>query len=440
MSTESTLVRVRGSLTTIRGQVVACVLLVVPLCLVFTLGLMASLLVSDERVERGLRVDREMLDQHLVIAFNGRVTQGAWSECRGVTFGLGDGERRGILDEALRAPSINNCLTMQAHFDGDLHAGWDYARYWHGYATVSRPVVAFFSYSSLRALAFGLTAASVLTLAWLFASRLGVAAGLALLVPLFIVNTAQVFTYWTFAVGWVVACAFAVWMFRRIERGVTHPPGLVMFLAGAVFAYVDFLTTPLVSFMLPALVLLVHPASREGFTFRHQVVRTVQVGVFWAAGYAGLWAGKWLVALLFVDGFSLSQIAEQIQFRVSGQNVAAEPGFGRATVLNIAAVGRVWLVAGISYFALLTLVPRLRQALVRGFRTVPILGLFVLGPFIWMEVLSNHSQIHARFTQVNLALAMIPVGLALAVGLSDERRRASAIDGTSVTRAERSSS
>jgi hypothetical protein len=422
MSIESTITKIRRLLTTTRGQVVACALLVVPLCLVFTLGLIASLLVPDERVERGLRVDRGMLDQHLVIAFNGRVTQGAWSECRGVTFGLGDTEGSSLLDEALRAPSINNCLTMQAHFDGDRHAGWDYARYWHGYATVSRPVVAFFSYSSLRAIAFGLSAASVLTVAWLFASRIGLFAAVALLAPMFIVNTAQVFLYWTFAVGWIVACAAAVWMFARIERGATHLPGLVMFITGAAFAYVDFLTTPLVSFMLPALVFLVHPATREGLTPRRQLILGAQLGAFWLAGFVGLWAGKWFVALLFVDGFSLGQIADQIRFRVSGENVAAEPGFGRAIALNVRAVGRVWVGLAALYLAALGMVPRLRAGLVRGLRLLPVLGLLTLGPLVWMEVLSNHSQIHARFTQVNLALAMIPLGLAVAIGLRDERR------------------
>lgn len=414
--------KVRRSLSTTRGQVVACVLLVVPLCVVFTLGVTASLLVPDERVERGLRLDREMLDQHLVIAFNGRVTQGAWSECRGVTFGLGDGARSSRLDEALRAPSINNCLAMQAHFDGDRHAGWDYTRYWHGYAAVARPVVALFSYSSLRTLAFGLSAASVLTVAWLFASRIGVFAAVALLAPMFIVNTAQVFIYWTFAVGWIVACAAAIWMFTRIERGATHLPGLVMFLTGAAFAYVDFLTTPLVSFMLPALVFLVHPATREGVTPRRQLVLALQLGAFWFAGYAGLWAGKWIVALLFVDGFSLGQIADQIRFRVSGQNVAAEPTFGRAIVLNLRAVGRVWVGLGALYLAALVAIPLLRASLVRGLRLLPVLGLFAIVPFVWLELLSNHSQIHARFTQVNLALAMIPLGLAVAIGLIDERR------------------
>ncbi|MEM9705319.1 MAG: hypothetical protein AAF850_04490 [Pseudomonadota bacterium] len=65
-------------------------------------------------------------------------------------------------------------------------------------------------------------------------------------------------------------------------------------------------------------------------------------------------------------------------------------------------------------FIILPLAQRTRRrSAMAFFRKNPTIAVVAASPFVWYEVLSNHSQIHGVFTHTLLVLFLIPMSLLL---------------------------
>lgn len=405
--------RIRATPWSLSAQV-AYGLVLFPIIIAFFLGgILLSLTVDDREVEEGLAPYIQVLDTHAIIGINGLRTTGGWSECRGMSFGLGDREYPSLLDEALRGPTIGNCDPLGPHVRGEeRQEGSDYARFWHGYAVVSRPVIAHYGYGQLMMVSFWGFFVLLILLLWQLSSRFGSGSGAALLIPLIIVNTAGVFTYWTKAVTWLVALGASVVLLRLLDRKPDLVPALPFFVVGALTSYVDFLQTPLVTFTLPAVALLLH-GLRSGVlgSVSRQFRTLLVVSVSWIVGYAGAWTAKWILALVLVEGFALSSVFDTIAFRLSGEYASATPGIGRAIAAVVGELGTRQLVMGVVAYVVPLMVPRVRRHLAMAVRNAPAFLALAVLPILWIEILSNHSQVHSHFAQVNLVIPLLALGV-----------------------------
>ena len=142
----------------------------------------------------------------------------------------------------------------------------------------------------------------------------------------------------------------------------------------------------------------------------------MQNSIFWGIGYAGMWAGKWVMGSLltgtnlFAD--ALQVVSERTSHEVYDEKISVifavlRNGYIYANLLGVllAAVLVIW----IGYY------------LLRYRRNIKNSGwwLYVLvacGPVVWYCVTANHSYIHYWFTFRDLAvtffaLSMIPEAL-----------------------------
>ena len=85
-------------------------------------------------------------------------------------------------------------------------------------------------------------------------------------------------------------------------------------LTGMATSYFDFLTYPVASLGMPLIVgLLLHRDE----TARTRLGRMVRGGLCWALGYAGMWAGKWALALLYGSEGFWSTLVGSLEVRTS---------------------------------------------------------------------------------------------------------------------------
>lgn len=180
----------------------------------------------------------------------------------------------------------------------------NYGRYWHGYLIALKPLLSIFTYEQLRAFnavwvaALGLTVAALMWRRGLRRYILPFVVTVLLFDP---VATAMNMFYTQVYAVTMLACIAILsgWNWLRAREGRLL---LLFTLTGCLTSYLDLLTCPLVSFGVPCALCLCLAAT----DWKGGLKLALMALICWGIGYAGMWAGKWLLsALLGGEGIGL---------------------------------------------------------------------------------------------------------------------------------------
>ena len=288
-----------------------------------------------------------------------------------------------------------------------------YTRYWHGYQVVIRPLLALGTYENMVYLSVLLFTAAMALCFTEIRRRLGLAEAFVFLLSLYSIRIYATAICLNNSGVFIAGMATALFVTRLAgtdREKVLYP---VFLLDGMLANYIDVLTAPLVSLGIPLTVWLAVRLRDGKGTFGENALDTVAVPAFWGVGYGVFWACKWVLADLITGRGAITDAVEQAGVRIAGDAAHATSPAG-AILNNVAAL---WpddrltqvLLAVLALAAVLFLVlfAKKRAELVRG---LP-LAAVAASPFLWMCVLSNHSQIHAPFVFRILVVTLFAGGM-----------------------------
>lgn len=387
------------------------------LAAIFLLALMAAERAPSAPIAGHIAQDRELFAASRLRGLTGRKID-VGTECLGLSFGLPPAEiEENLFERAVRARVFTTCPALIDYGSTGAVAEdqvTDYHRYWHGYAVLSRPLLALMPYHDLRMLTFNLVLALFVALGFKLSKDFGLKFAFAVLLPFYFVNYAGFFILWTKAVTWITALAGALY-FSQARKPYERDPLLAFFILGALTAFFDLLTTPLLIFGLPAYVYFFYLLKRGGAPGpRALLQRLFVIGGFWLAGYAGLWAVKFALSGLVIGPEAIKEILASAANRINGDWDSVKHFIGAASLENFEAFKPLWGgVAFLVFFVLPFIRRRRRIAAAALLARAPVFAALALAPFVWLEILSNHSQIHGLFTHANLILTFIPLSLIL---------------------------
>lgn len=416
-----------------------CVILLVGVPLVAAAATLLASLVPDRMILDSLieGVQRDELINVPQVGVSGRGLD-VFSDCIAVTMGLGDTEG-GTATLWLRSPTLGSCDGAIASIEtyaagGGLSGGYEYFRYWHGYTVVSRPLLATIGIAGQRIVLFW----AFIGVAALFARRLwrfhGPIAPFALLGP-FLLTSDSVELARSLPHGLpALAAVGGAW---AVHRAATRPPSefgpvdavpsdalrvaTVAFLAGAIYVFVDLLTTPPGAWALVACMAML--ASADRLAGRRLVALGALAASAWIVGWVWTWVSKWMLAAAVV-GFDRvrSSVGDAVDDRIAGERDYIDLAPLNAIEVNV----RMWMEHPLTPWVLVVVAvaaavlwsrPEHRST----WQTRVILAAPALIPLIWFEVLRNHSLVHPRFVHRSLAVSAGIVALALLVGSASLR-------------------
>lgn len=288
----------------------------------------------------------------------------------------------------------------------------DYARYWHGYQVILRPLLEIFSYAQIKYLLmfviFILFAFTVVVLK----QKL---------------NTAIAFLFAVVSIASFIilipacmqfASVFVIMMSLIIAICKCYKPGEKSYLkwcyafliVGMITNFLDLLTAPIITLGVPLVVLLlINLKYHENNLIKRNILTTILCSATWVIGYALTWLSKWVLASLVLKRNVITQSIEQIFFRIGGNS---EYPLNRSYMFRInfrayfGSLGsKSYVVLGIILIGFILLYIFFRKPIKNVIAVIPFLIIAVY-PIVWMLVLSNHSQIHAFF--VNRILMIMP--------------------------------
>lgn len=294
----------------------------------------------------------------------------------------------------------------------------NYGRYWHGYLIALKPLLSIFTYEQLRAFnavwvaALGLTVAALMWRRGLRRYILPFAVTVLLFDP---VATAMNMFYTQVYAVTMLACIAILsgWNWLRAREGRLL---LLFTLTGCLTSYLDLLTCPLVSFGIPCALCLCLAAT----DWKGGLKLALMALICWGIGYAGMWAGKWLLsALLGGEGIGL---LETLRLRSSSAGAPDTLGAVAVIVKRLLVQLRVPMLGAALLLALVLGVLFLRRSpweKLKSLEWLPWAALCLL-PFFWIAFTQNHSYIHRWFVYRLLAICVFG-GLCMLARLTEKR-------------------
>lgn len=298
-----------------------------------------------------------------------------------------------------------------------------YSRYWHGYQILLRPLLVFMGLGSIRMIYAAVMFLLIGFVFYFLIKRSDSFLASAFLISLASINAATFFFSMQYSNVWIVTL-LAILAFLSKPRLIEQKQRkfLLFFVIGSVANFVDLLTTPLISWGIPILIILYisnkySKASREP-RLKHSL-DIVLTGIFWIAGYALTWLSKWIIGSLVLRTNIIANAVEQASFRIGGSSDMPTDHIG-TLLLNLKTMFPkiVIVLLLITVLIFIYFVIKSRPISKNPWPVLLQLALIAVTPYVWYMVFSNHSQIHAWFTYRSQAITVFALLSAIAFLIS----------------------
>jgi len=294
--------------------------------------------------------------------------------------------------------------------------GLSYSRYWHGYTLPLRILLCFFSASGIQMLLYyAQTVLAMLVFALCLKRCPAILPGLVtaffLLMP---AATGLCLQYAPVTLIALTGCLVLLLLDKQIDRLFGMPAFFA--LIGLVTNYFDLLTFPLVALGFPLAVRMALQMTNNTVSVKQLFFELLFCGVAFGAGYAGMWAFKWLLTGLCFGMDRLLGIFSQAALRVSAESGGQTHERAAAVMLNLDVLADkpAYLAIEATAFCASAAVPvcRIVRTLRHGapFRVdwrATLYMLLFLVPIAWYVVMANHSIDHTYFTYRNITVSLL---------------------------------
>lgn len=314
--------------------------------------------------------------------------------------------RRGtILEDALLCPSGDYLANQWGDWADTLvkytqdiqgqETYVDYARYWHGYLVILKPLLLFMNLQEI----YYLNAMVVVFLTGLifilFYKRLGkYCIGYAIMTmtmnPIAIMQSFQLSTVF-YAMQITLLLLF---LCKKEDKAI-----YIFLLDGMIVAHMDFLTYPLVAYAIP---FLTYYLLFKADSLRDSIKLFLKTGVSFLGGYAGLWFLKWLWATIFTNENILIDGWINVLRRTGTGDNFGDGQYGMpigpmsAIKINLQAYVNIStiLLGCIFIIIVLWFVVHQKRKIVISAKELIIPILVSSLPILWYVVLNNHASLH----------------------------------------------
>ena len=281
-----------------------------------------------------------------------------------------------------------------------------YSRYWHGYQVLLCPLLALFSYPTIRSLNMLFETAAVLLLLYLLVRRGMDRLCLPFLVMWMCLSPATLFNslqYSAVFYSMMGACIVLVWRHDELDA---MSRSAVFTVCGVLVAYLDLLTYPLVALGVPLILYLSMDSSRD-LTLGRRAGQVLLYSAAWCIGYGGMWASKWVITSLVTDEDVIATALSTAAFRASHSYDTQEYTLLGTVRLNAAHLASAVVVGSVLIAVVLFFVLRARCGTARpNAAALVAIAVVCCYPFVWYAVLMNHSAIHHWMTYRELVIAV----------------------------------
>lgn len=286
---------------------------------------------------------------------------------------------------------------------------FEYARYWHGYLVILRPLLAITNYSGIRIILLIITTILVILLLYKIYKKLDISIAIIFFIGLLSVNIFVVTQGINEILVFIAALIFATIILSKkdFDKNINE----LFFIIGSITVFIDFLTAPLVTLGLPLIIYLLL-SQKYNKNLKEIILSLVKICIAWGLGYALTWMSKWVITQVMLGRPVISQAIEQAKFRINlGTN---KLGYSDVVIKNIRFLSENVVLAILSLLIIyivgnLILKNKKDINFKQNWKNAVPYIITAIFPFMWYLVLQEHSYIHSFFTYRILIVTVISV-------------------------------
>ena len=291
----------------------------------------------------------------------------------------------------------------------DITDSFEYARYWHGYSVILRPLLAITNYSGIRIILSALTI--ILTLLFLYKlyKKIDIWAAIIFLIGLLSVSIFVITQSVNEILVFLIAIIFSLILLYKkdLSKHVVE----IFFIAGSITNFIDLLTAPIVTLGLP-LIIYILLLQKENKKLKEVLRKGLKACLAWGMAYGITWILKWVLTQLLYDRPIMTQALEQARYRIGLQNEDLK--FIDVLKKNIKYLSNNTMYAlgslAIIYTAgNLILKDKSEINFYENIKDIIPYVITALFPIIWFVVLKEHSYVHSFFTYRILIITIISI-------------------------------
>ncbi len=312
---------------------------------------------------------------------------------------------------------INNTdqvSNLQKLYSGKPVMKVGYERYWHGYLVFLRPLLVFFSYSSIRWINTLLLIIGLVVFSFLSWKKLGKKVTISFIVGLFAVDFFYLGQSMQFSSVFLLGLAGSIYLLYTYKRNQNLLT--LFFIIGGLTSFFDLLTAPLVTLGM----LLVIATNLDKRNLKNIILNCLA----WSTGYLLLWYSKWaIVQYLYTPGAIMTAYNEILNR--TGHQVDANFSHLNAVRLNLYQLRGydksdkvAELLAAVLYLIIFL---KYLSVSKEKLKKIGPLILIAAIPYLWYYIAANHSYIHVWFTYRDQFMSVACVAI-IALELVDWNR------------------
>ncbi len=318
---------------------------------------------------------------------------------------------RVMMQLALPSDTEMSPLQKAMHMNG-------YARYWHGYQVVLRPLLVFYQYHQIRylnqLLFFGLF---VMTLAFVN-RRLGRMAALAFFMSMGCSLITAIPSSMQFMAAYIIMMAVSILLLIKYPFKRFESMPLLFMVTGMLVNYFDLLTVPLVTLGIPLILSMMMEAQRGDHSGKACLKLAFYCTLAWMLGYAMCWISKWVISSVVLKSNVFEQAFGQAALWTQAEqaNHARTDGLIQNFHDYFTCQGKRTMIvvfAPLVFCGMLALCFPKRK----NWSSAALIGAVSLYPYVWYLVLAQHSWQHHWFTFRAQCMTLMGVYAALLVAV-----------------------
>ena len=287
--------------------------------------------------------------------------------------------------------------------NNDITESFEYARYWHGYLVVLRPLLTFANIRMIRIIFTVIFVILACLLFYQLKKKINLFVAIIFLIGLIGVEY--------FYIGISIQSSF-VFMITMISSLIILIRGnkikdvaLIFFIVGILTNFLDLLTVPAISYGVPILVYFLTIQKEKEFTLKEIIFVFFKYGIAWLAGYAITWITKWILVDLLYNRNLIGIGLNQVLYRSVGGAKINYLSIVKENIYYLKYFAVAPILFSIIYLCANIISKRKNE------KIYTILPYFIIAliPFMWYFIIRDHSYKHAFFTYRNLILSIISV-------------------------------
>lgn len=316
---------------------------------------------------------------------------------------------------------IESCKVSGLETENGVTRRHAYARYWHGYVVVLKPLLAFFDLNEIRDLNLFVVLGFICATAVLLYIREKGRFAVPYLLAVCFINPMVVSASLQFStIFHTMSVALLVMLVLWNKKWFREYIWLYFMLVGMLTSYIDLLTYPVVALAFPVILYIILSEPTRLMTGIRQLILN---SALWCVGYVGMWASKWAVSSVLMQKNYFTKAIDTVKLRSGDTAFEQELTAGQVLDSMFGFLGD----SSFSYLLILLILAAVVLIVRKGIKKSSLVSSLLLlavafYPAVWYVGTKNHSAIHGFYTYRGVSAVLFALPSALLMLAKPGRR------------------